>query len=103
MEELNAKNFDERVGANRVTLVDFYADWCGPCKMMAPVMEEVAAELAGTAFVAKVNVDAEPELAARFKVFSIPTFVVLKDGAEAERMVGAVGKTGLVEKVKAHL
>ena len=103
MEMLNAKNFDEIMATKTVALIDFFADWCGPCKMMGPIVEEVAQEIAEKAFVGKVNVDAESELAARFKVFSIPTFIIFKNGMETERMVGAVGKTGLLDKINAYL
>ncbi|MFA5645218.1 MAG: thioredoxin [Candidatus Ratteibacteria bacterium] len=103
MEKLNAENFEERINAENVTLVDFYADWCGPCKMMAPVLQELAEQFAGSAAVVQVNVDEEPELAAKFKIFSIPTFILFTKGTEAERMIGAVGKNAIAEKIQSYL
>ena len=88
--------------AEKVTLVDFYAG-CGPCKMMAPVLQELAEQFAGSAAVVKVNVDEEPELAAKFKIFSIPTFILFTKGTEAERMIGAVGKNAIAEKIQSYL
>ncbi len=79
--------FDKAVGQG-VSLVDFWAGWCGPCKMLAPTIEALGEQYEGRATVAKVDVDAEPELARRFGVMSIPTVVVLKDGQEVERTVG---------------
>ena len=85
---LNSVAFDEAVKANPVMLVDFWAEWCGPCKMLSPAIEELSSQYEGRALVAKVNVDESPDLARRFGVMSIPTVVVLKDGVEVERKVG---------------
>ena len=79
--------FDKAI-AQGVALVDFWASWCGPCKMLAPVIEELGGQYEGKAVIAKVDVDAEPELARRFGVMSIPTVVLFKDGAEVDRKVG---------------
>ena len=88
---LTSENFDEVAGSGRV-LVDFWADWCGPCKMLGPVIDNLAVEFEGRAKVAKVNVDSEKELARRFKVMSIPTVVIFNDGAEVKRIVGVKEK-----------
>ena len=83
MAELNitSLNFENEVlNADKPVLLDFYADWCGPCKMLAPVLHEIAEENAGTLKVGKINVDEQMELAMRFQVFSIPMLVVFKDG-----------------------
>ncbi|MFP4354162.1 MAG: thioredoxin [Phycisphaerae bacterium] len=85
--ELSELDFDRRT-AQGVTLVDFWAPWCGPCRMQAPALEAVAEAWAGRASVAKVNVDANPALAGRFRVSGIPLLVVLKDGQEVQRLVG---------------
>ena len=77
-------------------LVDFWAEWCGPCKMIAPILDEIAREQAGKVKIAKVNVDEQPDLARRFDVMSIPTLIVFKDGAPAKRLVGAQGKGQLL-------
>lgn len=85
---LKTAEFDEAVKAAPVAMVDFWAEWCGPCKMLSPAIEELAAQYEGRALVAKVNVDEEPDLARRFGIMSIPTVVFLKDGQEVERKVG---------------
>lgn len=81
-------------------LVDFYADWCGPCKMTAPIIEELANEISDVKFV-KVNVDENPELASNYQVFSIPTFIIFKDGKAVHQFVGAMGKEGFLSEIKA--
>ena len=85
---LKTADFDTAVSAAPLALVDFWASWCGPCKMLGPTIEELADAYAGRALVAKVNVDEEPDLARRFGVMSIPTVVVLKGGQELTRVVG---------------
>ncbi len=85
---LKTADFDAAVSAAPLALVDFWASWCGPCKMLGPTIEELADAYDGRALVAKVNVDEEPDLARRFGVMSIPTVVVLKGGQELTRVVG---------------
>lgn len=80
-------------------MVDFYAEWCGPCKMAAPVIEELATEYVGKAVIAKVDVDAENKLAQDHRVMSIPTVIVFKNGEEVERMTGFAGKDGYVKMI----
>ncbi len=80
-------------------LVDFWATWCGPCKMVAPVLEEIAAEKAGVLTVAKIDVDENPATARDFQVVSIPTMILFKDGAPAKRIVGAKGKAALLREL----
>ena len=87
---LSTTEFDEAV-KDGVTLVDFYADWCGPCQMMAPVVEKLAQEYAGQAKVAKVDVDHNIEIAMRYRVQGVPTFGIFKDGVMVHRVVGGVG------------
>lgn len=84
-------------------LIDFYADWCGPCKMMAPVVEKLAEKYEGKVKVGKVNSDDEPELAQMFQVMSIPNFVIIKDGKVVDRVIGAVPQQVLEEKLDAQL
>lgn len=97
------ENFNqEALEAKELVLVDFYADWCGPCKMMAPIVEELAEEYAGTVKIGKLNVDNSPATAQKYRVMSIPTLLFIKDGAVADTIVGAVSKNQIVEKINAH-
>ena len=84
-------------------LVDFYADWCGPCKMMSPVLDQLSAELEGKIKIGKVNVDDDPELAGQFKVMSIPNFVLIKNGQVVDQVIGAVPKAQMLAKLQAVL
>ena len=98
--KLTEANFEQEVmQADRPVLVDFYADWCGPCKMMGPVVEEIAGEEAGVK-VCKINIDEEMGLAQRFGVMSIPTFIAFKNGEVAGKQIGAVPKNALLDLVK---
>lgn len=84
-----AQDFDSILKDNKVVLVDFWAEWCGPCRMVGPIMEQLAEDYAGRAVVAKVDVDAEQELAMRFGVQSIPTIILFKDGELVKKEIGA--------------
>ena len=90
--------FDETVGASsNPVVVDFWAEWCGPCKMIAPALEEIATEHRGKVTVAKLNVDDNPDTARRYDVMSIPTLLVFRDGQPVKRLVGAKGKGQLLQ------
>jgi thioredoxin 1 len=95
---LTDATFDETIkGSDTPVLVDFWAEWCGPCKMIAPVLEEISVEQQGKLGIAKLNVDENPEVAMRFNVMSIPTLLVFKDGEPVKRLVGAKGKGQLLQ------
>ena len=87
------------LSSNKTVLVDFWATWCGPCKMVAPVLEEIAVERAGQLTVAKLDVDTNPETARDFQVVSIPTMILFKDGQAVKRIVGAKGKAALLREL----
>lgn len=94
---LTKETFETQVrNAGGVALIDFWAPWCGPCKMFSPILEQLANEIGDTALVGKVNIDDEPDLAAEFGVMSIPTVILFKDGKEAERRVGLQPKQELI-------
>ena len=93
----------DRAIAQGVSLVDFWAGWCGPCKMLAPTIEDLGGQYEGKAVVAKVDIDAEPGLASRFGVMSIPTVILFKDGAEVDRMVGLMPPDAYTQALDANL
>jgi thioredoxin 1 len=98
--ELNETNFDREVlQASHPVVVDFWAEWCGPCKMLAPGLDEIAREQEGRATVAKVNIDEHPTLAARFHIQSIPTLLYFNGGELLDRTVGVVSKKAVVTKL----
>ncbi|HWS45127.1 MAG TPA: thioredoxin [Acidimicrobiia bacterium] len=101
---LDDATFDETVGAAETpVIIDFWAEWCGPCKMIAPVLEDIAKEHAGHLQVAKLNVDDNPDITRRYDVMSIPTLLVFADGEVKKRLVGAKGKSQLLEELAEFL
>ena len=102
-QHFDAKSFETAIAGDKPVLVDFWATWCGPCRMIAPVIEEIAAEFEGKAIVGKVDVDQEPGLAQRFGIMSIPMLIVFKGGKVVEQAVGARGKADVAAMVSRHL
>jgi thioredoxin 1 len=100
--EITDANFEEIIKSGTV-LVDFWAEWCGPCKMIGPVVEELAGEFEGKAVVGKVNVDENAAISAKFGIRSIPTLLIFKDGEIVDKQIGAVPKAVLTKKLEAQV
>jgi thioredoxin 1 len=100
---LNDDNFDATINSDKPVLVDFWAEWCGPCKMIGPVVEELANDYDGKAVIGKLNVDENPGVTARFGIRSIPTLLVFKGGQIVDKQVGAVPKSVLTQKLEAQV
>ncbi|KIM04930.1 MAG: thioredoxin [Sulfurovum sp. PC08-66] len=100
--ELTNANFDSTI-AEGVTMVDFWAPWCGPCRMIAPVIEELAEDFEGKAKICKVNTDEQQEVAAKYGIRSIPTILFFKDGQMVDQMIGAASKDVFADKINAQL
>jgi len=95
-------NFEDTVKKNKLALIDFWAGWCGPCRALAPTIQELAKEYSGKVLIGKLDVDENPATAERFQVFSIPTMIVFKNGQEAERLVGLCAKTKISDSLQKH-
>lgn len=102
LKHLNDENFTKTISSG-VTLVDFYADWCGPCRMVAPIIEELASEFSGKATIAKVDIENAQQTTSTFGVTSIPTIILFKDGKEVKRVVGVRDKQALLSLVSSAL
>lgn len=101
--EITDSNLDEVLKTDQPVLVDFWAEWCGPCKMIGPVVEELAGEYDGKAVIGKVNVDENPGAAAKYGIRSIPTLLVIKGGEIVDKQIGAVPKAVLAGKIDSQL
>jgi thioredoxin 1 len=101
--ELNESNFDQIIKGDKPVLVDFWAEWCGPCRMIGPVVEELAGEYEGQAVVGKVNVDFNPGLSVKYGIRSIPALMVFKNGEVVDKVIGVTPKGVLADKLKAQL
>jgi thioredoxin 1 len=100
---LTDSTFEQTINSDKPVLVDFWAEWCGPCRMIGPVVEELATDYEGKAIIAKLNVDENPETTAKFGVRSIPTLLVFKNGQVVDKQVGAVPKSVLAGKLQAQV
>ena len=96
-------SFDELLADEKLVIVDFWATWCGPCRMLSPLLDEVEEEMADKITVVKVNVDDADEIAMRYRIMSIPTLLFFKNGQLVDKSVGAMPKSALVEKINANL
>lgn len=96
-------NFTELINDNKLVIVDFWATWCGPCRMISPLLDELEEEMAGQITVVKVNVDDADEIATQYRIMSIPTLLFIKNGQIVDKTVGAMPKPALAEKIKANL
>ncbi|MBS7638141.1 thioredoxin [Candidatus Bathyarchaeota archaeon] len=101
--EMNEENFDEVIRRNHLVVVDCWASWCGPCRMVAPIVEELAKEYNGRILFGKLNVDDNKIISLRYNIMSIPTFLVFKNGKLVDRIVGALPKNMLEREIKKHL
>ncbi|MGI9542282.1 MAG: thioredoxin [Cyclobacteriaceae bacterium] len=101
--EITDANFEEIIASDLPVLVDFWAEWCGPCKMIGPVVEELASEYEGKAIIGKVDVDSNPEVSHKFGIRSIPTLLVFKGGEIVDKQIGAVPKSVLAQKLDAQM
>jgi thioredoxin 1 len=100
---IRATDFEQEVvKSDKLVIADFWAEWCGPCKMIAPLLDEIARELPDKVKIVKVDVEAEPQLAQQFGIYNIPTLLFFKDGKVKEQVVGTVAKKVLVEKINTH-
>jgi len=103
MMHFNSESFDKALAEGKLMMVDFWAAWCGPCRMLAPMVDDLAAQYEGKAVVGKVNVDEEQELAIRYGVMSIPTVIFFKDGKEIDRKVGVMPPAAFAEVLDKNL
>lgn len=100
---LTEQNFNEMVGKHNLLIVDFWAPWCGPCRMVSPVITELSQELAGKAVFGKLNVDENPMIASTFGIQSIPTIAIFKNGKAVDGIVGAASKANILSKLSTHI
>ena len=104
VQKIETNNFNSEVlNSGKTTIVDFFADWCGPCRKLSPIMDEIEQELSGKAKFTKINTDENIELAQKYQISGIPTLLVFKDGQLVERMVGLMPKNSIITNIEKHL
>ena len=104
VQEINTENFDNEVIANNgITVVDFFANWCGPCRKLGPILEEVEGELSSKVKFAKINTDENLDMAKKYQVSGLPTLMVFKNGEVVERMVGLMPKSSIITNIEKHI
>lgn len=101
--KIDTNNFDEHINSGKLVVVDFYADWCGPCKIMTPIIEELSEEFESRAIIGKLDIEVEVEVANAYGVRSIPTILFFKDGEIVDKTVGATSKIQLEEMINNHI
>lgn len=102
--EINTENFDNEVKShNGIVVVDFFANWCGPCRKLAPILEEVETELASKVKFAKINTDENLEMAKQYQVSGLPTLMIFKNGEAVERLVGLMPKSSIITNIEKHV
>lgn len=99
VQKIGKDSFNQSINSEKLVIVDFYADWCGPCKMLAPVLDELSEENTDSIDIYKLNVDDEPDIAKKFSVSTIPTLISFKEGGEHKRLVGALPKDVILEEL----
>jgi thioredoxin 1 len=100
---INEANFEETLKNNKVVFIDFWASWCGPCRALAPTVEEIAKEYSGKVLVGKLDVDENPTISERFNVYSIPTMIIFKNGAEVDKIIGLCPKKSITDALAKQL
>lgn len=103
MKSLDNNNFEETIAQDKLTFVDFWAEWCGPCRMLMPIVEEISSEIGDKANICKVNVDEAPEVASKFNIRSIPTMILFKNGKPVETVVGAKSKAEILDLINSNI
>ncbi len=101
--QITDSNFKDTIGSDKPVLVDFWAEWCGPCRMIAPIVDELSTELDGKAVIGKLNVDENQAVPAEFGIRSIPTLLIFKNGEVVDKIVGALPKHSIQQKLEAHM
>ena len=101
--EITDSSFDEVINSGQPVLVDFWAEWCGPCKMIGPIVEELAGDYEGKVTIGKLDVDANPDVPSRFGIRSIPTLLIFKGGEIVDKVIGAVPKTVIADKLEGQM